>query len=188
MTARIQPTPAVGHRPDIQEILDASARLTGAPANINLTLARHPGLFRHFAGFTGKLLLAGKLSPRDRELLILRTAWRCGCDYEWGQHRQIAQAAGLRVDEIDRVPDEHDATWSAADRTLFSAVDELIRDHRIATGTWQQLASRYDDQHLIELVLCVGAYTMVAGFLNSLEVEPDAGLEPLPRPVLGSAT
>jgi 4-carboxymuconolactone decarboxylase len=182
MTARIQPGPAVGHRPDIQEILDASARLTGTPANINLTLAKHPGLFRHFAGFTGKLLLAGKLPPRERELLILRTAWRCECDYEWGQHRQIAQAAGLRVDEIDRVPDEYDAAWSAADKALFSAVDELVRDHRIAAGTWQQLAGRYDDQQLIELVLCVGAYTMVAGLLNSLEVEPDAGLAPLPRP------
>ena len=69
---------------------------------------------------------------------------------------------------------------SAADRTLFSAVDELVRDHRITPGTWQQLAGRYDDQQLIELVLCVGAYTMVAGFLNSLEVEPDVGLASLP--------
>jgi hypothetical protein len=51
VTARVQPAPAAGHRPDIQEILDASARLTGSAANINLTLARHPGLFRHFAGF-----------------------------------------------------------------------------------------------------------------------------------------
>jgi 4-carboxymuconolactone decarboxylase len=181
MTARVQPASAVGHRPDIQEILDAATRVTGTPANINLTLAKHPSLFRHFAGFTGKLLLAGKLAPRDRELLILRTAWRCACGYEWGQHRRIAQEAGLCADEIDRVPDEHDAAWSAADRTLFSAVDELVRDHRITPGTWQQLASRYDEQQLIELVLCVGAYTMVAGFLNSLEVEPDAGLAPLPR-------
>jgi 4-carboxymuconolactone decarboxylase len=182
MPTRIQPAPAVGHRSDIQEILDAFTRLTGTPANINLTLAKHPGLFRHFAGFTGKLLLAGKLPPRDRELLILRTAWRCACEYEWGQHRQIAQAAGLRVDEIDRVPDEYDPAWSAADKALFSAVDELVREHRIAAGTWEQLAGRYDEQQLIELVLCVGAYTMVAGFLNSVEVEPDVGLAPLPQP------
>jgi 4-carboxymuconolactone decarboxylase len=181
MTARVQPAPAAGHRPDIQEILDAATRLTGTPANINLTLAKHPGLFRHFAGFTGKLLLAGKLPPRDRELLILRTAWRCACDYEWGQHREIAQGTGLRIDEIDRVPDEYDAIWSAADRTLFSAADELVRDHRITSETWGQLADRYDDQQLIELALCIGAYTMVAGFLNSLEVEPDVGLASLPQ-------
>jgi alkylhydroperoxidase family enzyme len=35
---------------------------------------------------------------------------------------------------------------------------------------WHQLARRYDDQQLIELVLCIGAYTMVAGFLNRLKV------------------
>jgi 4-carboxymuconolactone decarboxylase len=167
--------------PDIQEILDASARLTGGAVNINLTLARHPGLFRHFAGFTGKLLMAGKLPPRDRELLILRTAWRCACGYEWGHHRHMALEAGLRADEADRVPDEDDAVWSAADRALFSAADELVRDHCITPGTWEQLAGRYNDQQLIELVLCVGAYTMVAGCLNSLEVELEDGFAPLPR-------
>ncbi|HSY16082.1 MAG TPA: carboxymuconolactone decarboxylase family protein [Jatrophihabitantaceae bacterium] len=154
--------------------------MTGTPANINLTLAKHPGLFRHFAGFTGKLLLGGKLPARDRELLILRTAWRCACSYEWGQHRQIAQRAGLSVDEIDRVPHEQDVSWSVGDRALFDAVDELVEAHRISAETWHQLAGRYDDQQLIELVLCIGAYTMVAGCLNSIEVEPDAGLASLP--------
>jgi hypothetical protein len=36
------------------------------------------------------------------------------------QHRQIAPGAGFRVDEIDRVPDEYDAIWSAADRAEIS--------------------------------------------------------------------
>jgi 4-carboxymuconolactone decarboxylase len=181
MTPRINPAPVMGHQTDIQEILDASTRVTGTPANINLTLAKHPGLFRHFAGFTGKLLLGGKLSPRDRELLILRTAWRCACEYEWGQHHRIAQEAGLRADEIDRVPDDQDPNWNAADRTLFRVVDELLRDHRISPETWQQLASRYDEPQLIEVVMCVGAYAMVAGCLNGLEVEPEVDLAPIPQ-------
>jgi hypothetical protein len=45
-------------------------------SNIFTTLVRHPGLFRKWTPFGGKLL-AGKLATRDRELLILRTGWLC---------------------------------------------------------------------------------------------------------------
>src|SRR6266566_5379480 len=78
-------------------------RLPNAEAvNIFATLVRHPGLFRRWMPFAGKLL-AGKLPARDRELLILRTAWRCRSDYEWGQHVLMARSIGITDDEITRV-------------------------------------------------------------------------------------
>src|SRR6266516_5901631 len=78
-------------------------RLPNAEAvNIFTTLVRHPGLFRRWLPFAGKLL-AGKLPPRERELLILRTGWLCRSEYEWGQHVIVGRAAGLTDDEIARV-------------------------------------------------------------------------------------
>jgi hypothetical protein len=38
------------------------------------------------------------------------------------------------------------------------------------------MAANLDDQQLIEIVLLIGAYVMVGGFLNSIEVEPEPGL------------
>ena len=112
---------------------------------------RHPGLFRKWLPFGGKLL-AGKIPPRDRELLILRTGWRCGAEYEWGQHAVIGRAAGLTDDEIRRVQDGPDAPgWSAADATLLRAADELHDDSCITDATWDALAARYDERQLIEL-------------------------------------
>src|SRR5262245_8389695 len=35
------------------------------------------------------------LPPRDRELLILRTAWLCRAAYEWGQHVVFGRDCGL---------------------------------------------------------------------------------------------
>src|SRR3954468_21525268 len=84
-------------------------------SNIFTTLVRHPGLFRKWSPFGGKLL-SGKLPARDRELLILRTGWRCQSVYEWGQHVRIALASGVSQDEVDRVkagPDE--AGWDPFD-------------------------------------------------------------------------
>ena len=35
------------------------------------------------------------LSPRHRELLILRTAWLCRSGYEWARHAGVAKKAGF---------------------------------------------------------------------------------------------
>src|SRR5258705_7979291 len=106
-----------------RELLGGSATLAdsvgGGALNIFATLVRHPGLFRKWLPFGGKLL-AGKIPARERELLILRTGWRCGAEYEWGQHVVIVRAAGLADDEIRRVQDGPEAPGcSSADATLL---------------------------------------------------------------------
>ena len=57
------------------------------------TLAVHPKLFRSWLPFGGRLLQGSTLTPRSRELVILRTAALCSCDYEWGQHVAIGRDA-----------------------------------------------------------------------------------------------
>ena len=68
-----------------QRALMEQVGLGGPTVNIFATLVRHPGLFRRWLPFGGKLL-AGRLPARDRELLVLRTGWRCRSEYEWAQH------------------------------------------------------------------------------------------------------
>ena len=40
---------------------------------------------------------------RDKELLILRTAWLSRGDYVWGRHNLTGQRAGLTEEEIARI-------------------------------------------------------------------------------------
>lgn len=152
----------------------------GASAmNIFTTLVRHPGLFRRWLPFAGKLLQGSSLPARERELVILRVAWRCGSAYEWGQHVGIAREAGLSDDEIVAAAGDD---RSGDDGSLLQATDELLDDHRIADGTWAALASRYRTEQLIELTMLAGHYAMLAGTLRSLDVPVDGDL-----PALGSA-
>src|SRR5207302_275745 len=128
----------------------------GAELNIFTTLVRHPQLFRRWSPFGGTLLLAGTLPHRDRELLILRTAWNNGCDYEWGQHVRIARDAGLG-DEIDLVIAGPSAAGLAPfDAALLQAADELHRDSVISDETWARLRERYDHRQLIEVPMLIG--------------------------------
>ena len=173
---RIPPLPPSEQDDQARELL-GGVRVDGAPAsNIFATLVRHPGLFRRWLPFGGKLL-AGRLPARERELLILRTAVLCQADYEWGQHRLIGLSAGLSESEIERVREGADAPgWDEADATLLRAADELHARARISDATWEQLASRYDQRQLIEIPMVVGHYHMVAFTLNSLGVELEPGV------------
>jgi alkylhydroperoxidase family enzyme len=171
---RIAPLAAGEGDAQATELL-ASIEGVGA-SNIFTTLVRHPGLFRKWSPFGGKLL-AGKLPARERELLILRTGWRCQAAYEWGQHVRVGLAAGLTDAEIERVkagPD--DAGWDPFDAVLLRAADELHDDACITDATWQALAARYDTQQLIEVPMVVGHYHMVAFTLNSLGVQREPGV------------
>jgi len=176
-TPRIAPLAPDEQDDEARELLGGVAT-PGAPgaSNIFTTLVRHPGLFRKWLPFGGKLL-AGKIPARERELLILRSGWRCASEYEWGQHVLIGRAAGLTDDEIRRIQDGPDAPgWAPADATLLRAADELHDDSCITDATWAALAAHYDVRQLIELPMLVGHYHLVAYALNSLGVQREPGV------------
>lgn len=145
----------------------------GAP-NVFTTLARHRGLFRRWLLFAGALMPGGKLPRRDSELAILRVAHNTGSEYEWAQHERLGRAAGLSEAEIARVREGAEAPgWSERQALILAAVDELHGADRIGAKTWEGLARHLDPVGLIELCMLAGHYTMLAGTLNSLQVQSD---------------
>jgi 4-carboxymuconolactone decarboxylase len=178
---RIPPLPAE-ERDDRQNELLAPIAVNGRHLNIFATLIRHPRLFNRWSAFGGTLLRRGELSDRHRELLVLRTAWHCRADYEWGQHVRIAGQAGVTDEEIARIVTGPDAPgWSALDAALVGAADELHRDSCIGDATWKVLSADLDERQLIEVCMVVGQYHLVAYTLNSLGVRPEADAAPFPQ-------
>src|SRR4051794_462798 len=55
------------------------------------TFARHPELARAFNTFNGYVLFASTITPRQRELLVLRVAVLRNCEYERLQHEVLAR-------------------------------------------------------------------------------------------------
>jgi alkylhydroperoxidase family enzyme len=152
----------------------------GRPKGLNAlgVLARHPALTRAFNTFNGHVLFATTLSPRQRELLVLRVAVDRDATYEWAQHVVQGRDAGLSDDEIARVAAGPDAAgWSPLDAAMLRAVDELVADACIAEGTWAALAAELDEQQMMDLVFTVGAYEVVAMAFRSFAVQLDDDLE-----------
>jgi AhpD family alkylhydroperoxidase len=140
------------------------------PSNVLGLFARHPELATAFLGYNRYLLGGGStLSPRTRELAILRVAWRRRCQYEWVQHVLIARKAGVTEEEID-------AIRAGKPTAITRAVDELEADSGLSDDTYRALAAELDDRQLMDLVFTVGTYGLLAMVLNTFEVELDPGL------------
>lgn len=166
--------------------LDAAARQTleglrrdGRILNIFGTLIHHPVLLQRWMVFASHILRQTSVPKRDREMLILRTAHRCGSDYEWAQHRMIALGIGLSEDEIRSIAGGSERPeWSEFERALLRSVDELLDEHELSDTTWQELASRYDTRQILDAIFTVGNYAMLAGVMNTLGVQLDEGIPP----------
>jgi AhpD family alkylhydroperoxidase len=149
------------------------------PKGLNVlgTLARYPELTRAYHTFNGHVQFATTLSPRQRELLVLRVATLRRCEYEWAQHAVLAGDVGVSAEEIDRVAAGPDAPgWSGFERSMLTAVDELIAEGSVSDATWRALAADLDEQQLMDLVFTVGAYEVLAMALRSFGVELDGDL------------
>jgi alkylhydroperoxidase family enzyme len=164
------------------EPLDQAGRLY----NVFSTLANHPELYRDWTTFASYILRRSTLSPRDREILILRIGSLCQAEYEWGQHVRIGKQAGLTDEEIRRIPIGPEAPgWSASDADLLRATDELHHDSRVSDATWARLAARFDQKQMLDLLFAVGQYTLVSMVLNSCGVELDPGVDGFPAGAAG---
>ena len=149
------------------------------PKGLNVlgTLAHHPQLARAFHTFNGHVLFATTLSPRQRELLVLRVAALRGSSYEWAQHAVLAGDVGLDPGEVARVAEGPRAGgWTPLDAALLQATDDLVAGARIGDDAWRALAADLDEQQLLDLVFTVGAYDVLAMALLTFGVELDDDL------------
>ena len=172
---RLEPLPRDTWSDEVRGLLDPGD--AGRPVlNLYATLARHPIFFRPRAVQSAYIRTGATLSPRAREILILRIGWLCGSEYEWSQHVRAARRIGMTDDEIRRIAVGADAPgWDPFEAALIRATDELHRDDTVSDATWRALSARYGETGLIDVVITVAGYRMVSIALNSLGTQLEPG-------------
>ena len=181
-TPRIQPLEPSEWNDEIREILGPRAQ-GDRTRNTFKICVRHPALCRSWMPLTTYVeSSASTLPPRDRELLILRTAWLCGNDPTWGPHEANARRLGLTGDDITRIAKGPKAAgWTAFDAALLQAADDLHADQFIQDATWTTLTGRYNDRQMLDTIFAVGQYTLISMYLNSVGAQLGPGDKPLPK-------
>ncbi len=149
------------------------------------TMLHHPALAGPWLAYNNVLLRSPALDDRQRELMVLRVAWRTRSKYEWVQHVKLSERYGVTSADVEAVATGagRDA-WTPLERDLLAATDELIDGYRIDDDTWTRLAEQLDERQLVELVFVVGTYTCLAMVFKSfgLQLEPGIDTSAMPLP------
>ena len=170
MSPRIEPL-----RPpfsaDVQAAFDRIMPPGVPPLVLFTTLARDARLYERFRN--AALLDKGHLTIRQREIVIDRVAARSGSQYEWGVHVAFfAARAGL--DEAMQRSLVHgsgaDPCWSAEDRLLIRACDQLHATCDLDDAIWHDLRELLGELALMEVLMLAGFYRTVAYLTNALRL------------------
>ncbi len=135
-----------------------------------LTMVKHPEIFRCQLEM-GAAIFKGHLSPRERELAVLRVGWLMRAPFEWGEHVDIGKRYGVTQEEIERVIQGSAAPdWNEHEAAILRAVEELLSEQSISDETWATLAKSWNEPQLIEFPMMVGQYVATALVQNGLRM------------------
>jgi len=140
--------------------------------NVARMIANSDAAFYPFSMLGNSLLTRAKLDARLRELAILRTAKVSKSVYEWTQHVPIAKAAGVTNEQVEAIENwERAQCFSEVDRLVLKFTDEVARDVKGARATIVALQKHMGTTEIVELVMSIGFWGMVARLLETTEVD-----------------
>jgi 4-carboxymuconolactone decarboxylase len=144
------------------------------PLRLFRTLAVHDELASRMRPLGAGILGHGRVEPREREIVIHRTCARAGAEYEWGVHA-LAFGKPLDLDNAQIAAtargSAEDPAWSEDDALLIRLADELHESCTVSDALWEELAERFSDDQLLELVITAGWYRLLAYVINAAGVE-----------------
>ena len=143
------------------------------PLKIFRMMAHAETNFRPLLRFGASILGAQQLSARLRELAILRVAQTSKAQYEWTQHVPIAKAAGATDAQIAALEAGNGTApcFDARDQLVLRFTDELIRQVRVSDATFARMSEHFPPREIVELILAVGFYMLIARLLETTAVE-----------------
>ena len=167
--------------PAFAQAMDRAMPPGAEPLVLFRAIAASERAWRKFSA--GSLLDKGPLPLREREIVIDRTAARCGCSYEWGIHvATFAERAGLSEAQVaDTAADRPDsALWSESERVLLDTVDALLDRRRLDDFEYERVRGHFSAEQILEIVQLVAFYHGVALICGALDLPPEPGMPTLP--------
>lgn len=163
----------------------ATVELPAAFADLNVfrVLLHSPKVAKAVGDLLLAQLFGQNFNSRQRELIIMRTGWLTGCDYEWTQHWKVARETfKVSDEELLGVRDWQSADcFSDSDRAVLRAVDDVVAGGAVSSEAWAQIRVHVAlpaDQ--LELVTAICTWGFIAKFARSVELPLEDGVASWP--------
>lgn len=159
---------------DIPEELKQKVVNLGGKPDINLykILSNNPIFLSSWIDFAYSLRLNCTTSRQLRELMILRGAQLCQCQYEWFQHEQMAKQCGLDIDKINAIQEwRKSSLFDEKEKVVLDLMESLVQNGGAITDELdKQLKQYFTEAEYLELILTGSFYVMVPTVLKALKI------------------
>jgi 4-carboxymuconolactone decarboxylase len=165
--------------PRQQEISDAIASKRGATRGPFLVWLRSPELAEKVDALGAYCRFESSINERLRELSLLIAARHFDAQYSWNAHHKQAIKAGTTPESIKELasngvphfahPDEH---------LLHTFATQILHDHFVDQETFDAALAEWGEAGVVDIIGCLGNFSMLAMLLNTFQVDLKAGDEP----------
>lgn len=165
--------------PRQQEISDRISRRRGGTRGPFLVWLRSPELCEKVEALGAYCRFESALDPRLRELSLLIAARHFDAQYSWNAH--VGKAAGLGVsrDSLAALAERREPQFGQKDEQIvYQFGTEILGRHFVSDDTFAEAMSVLGEAGLIDLIGCLGNFSMLAMLLNAFQVD----LQPIQPP------
>ncbi len=139
-----------------------------------------PKAGRHLSQANTYLRFESGLDHQVRELAILVVAQEMKSQFEWTMHEPVALEVGLDPAAIDVVKSNKSPEGlQERDALVIRFGRELIRESRLSSKTFAQVAQEFGQEGLVTLTFLIGNYVRSALMLRAADMRIPLDREPL---------
>ncbi|KAL8728426.1 MAG: hypothetical protein Q9166_005388 [cf. Caloplaca sp. 2 TL-2023] len=174
---------------------DVAAALHRMPMRRHIfhLLSHSPGLFPPIMNVYGALFQSKTrtIPLLDWQLIVLRIAATLKCEYEWDVNAPVARVHGMSVEVMKQValcqeiiPGDDQKVFDERQRRILKFVDEQLQTYANDPETVRSLLEYLSYAELVEAILVIGLYVMIARLIKSVGIDADGeipGLEDMIR-------
>ncbi len=163
---------------DLDEMTTRASELTQERGNLNVyrALANAQNVFTGWMEAGREALASTALSPRLRELVILRVAHLMNCPYELAQHTDLAHRTGITQADIDAVLSELgwlNGSLDTVEQDVVQLVTDLLTTRRVVGTLFDRVHNALGTMETVEMLMVINRWSGLALMLNALDVDID---------------
>ena len=154
-------------RPLVERIRNERSSLP----NLYRMLLNSPSIAEGWLAYLTAIRQKSGLSPRLRELIILRVAVLNEAGYEFEQHLPIAVQAGCTDAQVAGLRTGDFTSLEPGEGAALAYCDEMTRNIRVRDATFAAVRASFDDKEIVEITATAAAYNMVSRFLEAIQID-----------------
>jgi len=121
---------------------------------------RYPKLMRQ-AQDISRVLGAGGLSKRERQIAIMAIIRFWGAEYPWAVQARGALSIGLEQALIDTINEGGTPTLDdPREKACYDVAVEMLNDHKLSDALFANASKLFNEKELVSLIASVGQFSM----------------------------